>query len=148
MLAVGADVAEFGYWIAATVIEPVPDPQAAKAQAKAYIIESIWARPEPLPAPGLEAALDALAGRVARGETTMKKAFKDLGKLNKAGKLVGGAMSMLAVAAAPNEAADMSGVKQAPGAKYLAIGQGIGDFGSGNGLQQTVLIVVTASEAK
>ena len=53
---------------------------------------------KPAAAPALQDAMDKLAQAVADGDMSMKRAFKEIGKLHKAGRVVGGGMALTAQA--------------------------------------------------
>jgi len=111
------------------------------------VISALWDAP-PRPAPALQAKLDHLAERVMDGDINMQKAFKEVSKLLKSGTVLGGAITMAGISSTAAQPPDLSTVSLAPGAKYLAIGEASGDFGTGSGVEQTLLLIVTASQAK
>jgi len=143
---IGGQATDHGYWMAATLMHAAAEAGATRQQATETLAAK-WKK-TPAPAPDLQAELDALATRVVGGSIDIKKAFKEIGKLRKDSTLLGGSVTMAAVAGTPAQPPDLSDISLAPGAKYLAIGEASGDFGSGNGLQQTLLIIVTATNAQ
>ncbi len=138
-----------GYSILSISMEPPDDPEQARDEVFAAISQQ-WAGRggEPLEAPQLQAALDAIAGRVAGGETSAKKAFKEVKKLCAKREIVGGAVSMMLYRTPAGQLPDTSAFQVPSEAYFLAVGQGSGDLGEDRGVTYTALLVVAASEAE
>lgn len=138
-----------GYYILSISMEPPDDPEQARDEVFAALSQRWTGRGgEPLEAPQLQAALDAIADRIASGETSAKKAFKEVKKHCQKRDIVGGAVSMMLYRTPAGQLPDTSAF-QAPSEAYLlAVGQGSGDLGEATGVTYTALLVVAASEAE
>ncbi len=97
-------------------------------------------------ATGLEAELDAVAGRIASGKMPFRGYFGPIKKLHKQGKLLGGGLGSTALVVPPGDTPDLSAFNLPSGAKVMAVGNAVGDLGRGDGVQYTVLVIVVATE--
>lgn len=127
-------------------MEAPPDAESAADLAFASISER--AAKELTSPPKLTRALTDIAEAVAAGKISFKRAQKEVGLVFKKTDYVGGSAGMYFLATPAGQEPDVSEFELPRGAKYLAIGHGVGDMGGGDGVQWAVLVLVASTKAK
>lgn len=87
--------------------------------------------------------------RVAAGKLPFGRAIAEANKLYRKSDLVGGNADLGAwVVPLGDDVPDLSGFDLPGGARYVVVGDAVGDLGRKDGLQYTVLVVAVSGQAK
>jgi hypothetical protein len=127
-------------------MEPTPDAASASEVVRAELSGRVAGGLKK--APLLEAELDNIAAKIASGRMPFNRYFAPIKQLVKKTSLLGGAINANALGLPPGGPANLADFELPSGARYLAIGDAVGDLGRGDGIQYTVLVIVVSTKAK
>lgn len=145
-LVFGAAPLGVGRTILLIATEPPPDVASAADRAREEVAGRVSGGLKP--AVKLEAELDAIAAKIAKGKMPFRNYFGPIKALSRKGKVVSGGIGATALVVSPGGTVDLSQLQLPGGARYLAVGDAMGDLGRGDGIQYTVLVVVVSTWAK
>jgi hypothetical protein len=125
-------------------------PTAGIDDVRARALDAMTQRMGSKPATGevVPRQLDAIAAKVAAGETSLNAAMKQVDHLVHAGQKsgdIGGAVTMTAFTLPPGKPWDLSAVNLPPGARSVAIGAATGTMGRKDGLSFDIVLIVIAT---